>query len=386
MKTKDSTLKPVKFGPKKSWSKSVPPPEKKKNVLKRKSAPSSDSDFEAEKDASNIKPPAKKAMSAKKVMPQASTPVIEDFPCDNVSFHFPSYAQTWGIICTRRLALERELGKDILECEEVVNLINDARLIKTVWGLGSCYEKLVREFIVNIPVGCDDPLDKEFQKVFVRGKCVEFSPSVINKVLGNSDEPHPDFEVSDNVVCKTITANKVPTTHSSDIATSLGKLIYKIGTGTKFNAGQYIFNQVVQHAKTSITKQPIAFPTLLCDIIFSQHPSIRHEGESAKKRASPLAVHQKLYNKQHAPDIVGPSNAAADTPMTRKEMIAVLEANCKDLDEKKLQFERMIHALRVEETTAQAAGADVDDASAEEEEADSKAEEEGSDSSESTSV
>ncbi|XP_045802453.1 uncharacterized protein LOC123896051 [Trifolium pratense] len=392
-KTKDTTLKPVKYGPKKGWSKSIPPPEKKKGVLKRKSAPSSDSDFEAEKDDSSIKPPAKKAMSAKKAMPQAVAPDTEDFPCDNVSFHLPSYAQRWGIICRRRLALERELGKDILECEEIVNLINDAGLIKTVWGLGSCYEKLV----------------------YVRGKCVTFSPSVINNVLGNADDPHPDIEVSDNVVCKTITAEKVktwpkkekvpavkltqkyailnriasvnwvPTTHASDIATNLGKLIYMIGTGTKFNAGQYIFNQVVQHAKTSITKQPIAFPTLICDIILSQHPNIRHEGETAKKRATPLVIHQKLYSKQHAPDIVGPSNAAADTPMTKKEMIAMLEANCKELDEKKLQFERMIHALRVEEAAAQATDAGDDDASGEEE-ADSDAEGEESDSSPSASV
>ncbi|XP_045831414.1 uncharacterized protein LOC123922769 [Trifolium pratense] len=414
-KTKDTTLKPVKYGPKKGWSKPIPPPEKNKGVLKRKSAPSSDSEFEAEKDDSSIKPPAKKAMSAKKAMPQSVAPDIEDFPCDNVSFHLPSYAQRWGIICKRRLTLERELGKDILECEEIVSLINDAGLIKTVWGLGSCYEKLVREFVVNIPIGCDNPLDKEFQKVYVRGKCVTFSPSVINKVLGNVDDPYPDIDVSDNEVCKTITAEKVktwpkkakvpavkltqkyailnriasvnwvPTTHASDIATNLGKLIYMIGTGTKFNAGLYIFNQVVQHAKTSVTKQPIAFPTLICDIILSQHPNIRHEDESAKKRATPLAIHQKLYSKQHAPDIVGPSNAAADTPMTRKEMIAMLEANCKELDEKKLQFERMIHALRVEEAAAQAADAG-DDGSSGEEEADSDAEGEESDSSPSASV
>ncbi|CAJ2635129.1 unnamed protein product [Trifolium pratense] len=414
-KTKDNTLKPVKYGPKKGWSKPIPPPEKNKGVLKRKSAPSSDSEFEAEKDDSSIKPPAKKAMSAKKAMPQSVAPDIEDFPCDNVSFHLPSYAQRWGIICKRRLALERELGKDILECEEIVSLINDAGLIKTVWGLGSCYEKLVREFVVNIPIGCDNPLDKEFQKVYVRGKCVTFSPSVINKVLGNADDPHPDIDVSDNVVCKTITAEKVktwpkkakvpavkltqkyailnriasvnwvPTTHASDIATNLGKLIYMIGTGTKFNAGLYIFNQVVQHAKTSVTKQPIAFPTLICDIILSQHPNIRNEDESVKKRATPLAIHQKLYSKQHAPDIVGPSNAAADTPMTRKEMIAMLEANCKELDEKKLQFERMIHALRVEEAAAQAADAG-DDGSSGEEEDDSDAEGEESDSSPSASV
>ncbi|PNX57503.1 hypothetical protein L195_g058727, partial [Trifolium pratense] len=53
--------------------------------------------------------------------------------------------------------------------------------------------------------------------------------------------------------------------------------------------------------------------------------------------------------------------------------------------------ERMTHALRVEEATAQAASANVDDtmgddASTEEEIADSEAEEEGSDSSENALV
>ncbi|MCI86905.1 hypothetical protein A2U01_0108186, partial [Trifolium medium] len=47
-KAKDSSVKPVKYGAKKRWSKVVPPSERKKNVLKRKSAPSSDSDFDAE--------------------------------------------------------------------------------------------------------------------------------------------------------------------------------------------------------------------------------------------------------------------------------------------------------------------------------------------------
>ncbi|PNX67757.1 hypothetical protein L195_g063668, partial [Trifolium pratense] len=69
--------------------------------------------------------------------------------------------------------------------------------------------KLVMEFVVNIPVGCDNPLSREFQKVYVRGKCVEFSPRIVNKVLENPDVPHLDIEISDNVVCKTITANPV---------------------------------------------------------------------------------------------------------------------------------------------------------------------------------
>ncbi|MCI61950.1 envelope-like protein, partial [Trifolium medium] len=87
----------------------------------------SDSDFDAEKDAPSIKPPAKKAMSGKKIAAD-----IEEFPCDNVSFHLSSYAQRCGIICKRRFALERELGKNILEREDIVSLIKNAGLIKTV--------------------------------------------------------------------------------------------------------------------------------------------------------------------------------------------------------------------------------------------------------------
>ncbi|MCI62073.1 envelope-like protein, partial [Trifolium medium] len=84
---------------------------------------------------------------------------------------------------------------------------------------------------------------------YVRGKCVNFSPVVINRFLGRSEAAQPDFEVTDNEVCNTITANQikqwpkkgkvsasklsvkyailniigavnwVPTTHTADVAT-----------------------------------------------------------------------------------------------------------------------------------------------------------------------
>ncbi|MCI74153.1 hypothetical protein A2U01_0095417, partial [Trifolium medium] len=59
------------------------------------------------------------------------------------------------------------------------------------------------------------------------------------------------------------------------------------------------------------------------------------------------------------PDIAGPSNKSASAPMTRKEIIAVLEANCKKLDVKKLQFECMIHALRLEEAVMETTNTEV---------------------------
>jgi hypothetical protein len=60
--------------------------------------------------------------------------------------------------------LERELGKDALKCKQVMNLIDEARLKKSVSGFRSCYEKLIKEFIVNIPEDCDNSLSKEFKK------------------------------------------------------------------------------------------------------------------------------------------------------------------------------------------------------------------------------
>lgn len=102
---------------------------------------------------------------------------------DNISFHRVENVERWKYVFQMRLALERELGKDSFEYKEVVDLIMQAGLLKVVFGFGKCYEMLGKESIVNIPGDCDSPMSKEFKKVFVKGKCVEFSPEVLNKFL-----------------------------------------------------------------------------------------------------------------------------------------------------------------------------------------------------------
>lgn len=99
-------------------------------------------------------------------------------------------------------------------------------------------------------------------------------PNIINKFLGIDEVDTVELEVTDNQVCKEITANKVkvwpkkgkissgklsvkyvilnrivasnwvPTTHSSDIATSLGRFIYFAGTKTRINVGKYILSKL----------------------------------------------------------------------------------------------------------------------------------------------
>ena len=66
--------------------------------------------------------------------------VVANVPISKVSFHLPENAQRWKFIYHRRLALERELGKDALEMKIVIDLIKETGLLKTVNNLCNCYE------------------------------------------------------------------------------------------------------------------------------------------------------------------------------------------------------------------------------------------------------
>ncbi|KAK2387053.1 hypothetical protein QL285_060878 [Trifolium repens] len=385
------------------------PTTQKKQASKRKTIDLSDSEYDAEEDApiittsSKQKTPKKRKtvdatsvedaeenapsiVSAKrKVAGRTIPPNVPDVPMDNVSFHFSASAAKWKFVYHRRLALERELSEEALECKDVMDLIRKAGLIQTISGIGKCYEKLVKEFIVNIAEDCNSPLSKEYHKVFVRGKCVEFSPAVINKFLGRREDGYSEMEATNNQICKTITANQVkmwplkgkvpsvmlsvkyailnrigainwvPTTHSSTIATSLARFIYAIGTGTEANFGSLIFDQIIVHGKSWAVKLAIAFPSLICGIILDQHPNILLSEDEPCKRESPMTLSYKLFEGKHAADITvapkkaTPARKVASSSMNRKSMIISMEAAVKALDEQKIELEKVISALKQEE-------------------------------------
>ncbi|XP_050896913.1 uncharacterized protein LOC127103724 [Lathyrus oleraceus] len=89
---------------------------------------------------------------------------VPEVPLDNISFHSVENVERWKFIYQRRLDLERELGKDALEFNKVMKLIEHAGLMKSVTGFGKFYEVLVKEFIVNIPADCDNRKNKDFRK------------------------------------------------------------------------------------------------------------------------------------------------------------------------------------------------------------------------------
>ncbi|XP_050896553.1 uncharacterized protein LOC127103331 [Lathyrus oleraceus] len=270
------------------------------------------------------------------------------------------------------LDLERELGKDYFECKEVMDLIKEVGLMKSVAGFGKCYEMLVKELIVNISKDCNNKRSKEFRKVYVRGKCVEFSPEFINRFIGRSEEEQAKVEVKEwprkwklsvgslsvkyEVLHTTGDANWVLTNHTSNIATWLGKFIYTVGTKTKFDFGSYVFYQSMKHTTYFAIKMPIAFPSLICGVVLSQHLSILISSDVACKRESPISLHYRLFTGKHVLDIVMTSGKKCTSSTARKLITVELKHTCKNLDEtiksctgKKGRLEILINALSEED-------------------------------------
>ncbi|PNX54349.1 putative envelope-like protein, partial [Trifolium pratense] len=114
-KTPAPRVKTKGVGPVKGWSKVFAPTSKKKETLKRKKESSSDSDYDAAEDVPNISSPTPKTKATAKKVPQN----VEEAPCDNISFHRAAFALRWDYIYQRRLAVERELTKDALKCQDI---------------------------------------------------------------------------------------------------------------------------------------------------------------------------------------------------------------------------------------------------------------------------
>ncbi|XP_050909679.1 uncharacterized protein LOC127123512 [Lathyrus oleraceus] len=307
---------------------------------------------------------------------------VSDNPkADTVDLEELSDNELWKYMYHKRLALERELAQNVLECKEIVDPIQEAGLMKTVTQLSKFYETLVKEFIVNVSEEYADSKSREFRKVYVRGKCVNFSPSVINMYLGRPDVAQPELEVTDNKICQVITANQVrkwplkgklvasklsvkyamlhkigasnwvPTNHKSIVVVMLGKFIYAVGTKAKFDYGTYIFYQTMKHAGSFSVKGPIAFPSLICGIVLNQFPNILTENEFVKRRESPLAFNYKLFLGKHVPDIAmttGETSSVCNQP-GKVAVIAILRETCKELEARKLTLENLIIKLEMSE-------------------------------------
>ncbi|XP_057432562.1 uncharacterized protein LOC130725341 [Lotus japonicus] len=271
-----------------------------------------------------------------------------------------------------------------------MELIEKVGLMKTVVQEGRCFERLVKEFVVNLSVEVGLPESDEYIKVYVRAKRVKFSPDVINKALGISADAVVAEEQSLDVITKELTAGKVqkwpknkllsignlsvkyailnrigavnwvPTQHTSPISATLSRLIYKIGTMVPIDFGTFVFEQTLKHEETCAVKLPISFPSLIKEIILQQHPKIVRNYEEAMPKGASITLDHRLFSGPHVPDIaVSSRRTCASAPVTksgRKAIIDELQAASKALQEtikvstaRKLKVDEMLLKLQEEE-------------------------------------
>lgn len=76
---------------------------------------------------------------------------------------------------------ERELSKETLKCEVIVELSKDAQIMKIMTSISPYYPKLVKEFIVNIFKHFNKAGRKYYKKVHIRRCCIGFSHVIINE-------------------------------------------------------------------------------------------------------------------------------------------------------------------------------------------------------------
>ncbi|KAK2361922.1 hypothetical protein QL285_087027 [Trifolium repens] len=365
----------------------------------------SDSESDVEPDVLDITTSGRKRIGGRRVPAN-----IPPAPMDRVSFHSEESAQRWRYVYQRRIAQERELNKQALECEEIMELLEAAELMKTVKDLGDCYEMLVKEFIVNITSACSEG-SEEYRKVRIRGKEVKFSPTTINEYLGRDPTIEGDEADLVNEVTKEITggqveewpkkgllstgtlsvkyailnrigaANWAPTNHGSGITPMLAKMIFLIGTKKKLNFGDHVFNQTMKHAETYAVKLPIAFPCLITGMILRQYPNILYPDEAPTKKPQVLSFDYKLFVGTHVPDIVFPkmketAEASGSMPRTNKEDVLAelmqisktLEQTIKTNTARKTHVDNLIKSIMEEGEGEEEVGAAQAEAEQQEEE------------------
>ena len=325
-----STSTPVTYASRQVIVKKTAPKKdsRKKTVdVKRKRADSS-TDEDVGQDVLDIVPPSqKRKMSGKKIPLN-----IPAAPLDNISFHFEHSAQRWRYVYQRRVARERELHVDALKCKNIISLVKHAGLLSTIHQIGRCFDRLVKEFVVNVGPEVGTPGHPDHHKVFVRGCCVKFSPAVINQFLQRTEES-PVIEVSLKKVAQELTAKKVnswpikgkllasqlsvkyailhkisianldPSNHTTTLNANLARMLFAIGTKSHYDFGSYVFEQTLKHGESFAVKMPIAFPSLITELIISQYPDIVKENEEESFKPSPLNFDYRLFVGTHVKDI-----------------------------------------------------------------------------------
>ncbi|XP_010551209.1 PREDICTED: uncharacterized protein LOC104821895 [Tarenaya hassleriana] len=227
--------------------------------------------------------------------------------------------------------VERNVNVSNLKEQGIWDILECLNLEETVTYACPHSKILIKEFYANITKKIVKVGDPMYHRVYIRGKILHFSPTVINKFLGlkNSVVPTMDdldreidqkeleialtdtfdekrkgeitpvelnFEAS--VLFKIARANWLPTQRSSLIHKRLAVLIFCVKKGIKINYGNMIFDHILERALNFRARFRLPYPCLIQSILTKQCPELIDLKENTEVIQKPLVVETRIKRKK----------------------------------------------------------------------------------------
>ncbi|VFQ80717.1 unnamed protein product [Cuscuta campestris] len=260
---------------------------------------------------------------------------------------FPSSVATSLFLDIVKKSIIPQRNLDVSDLRKKTNLLPTLRsnkLLKSVTLPGSYVKKVIQEFYCNLTESCVTEDDTSYQKVFVRGKLYDFSPSVINSFLGTDPNPvitpideetvwrdltnglkdyqHRKSKVPSSVLkssyallLRIAAFHWMPTTHTNNVPLCIATLIYRIKNNVPFDLGRVVFDQVMAFAaeKYKKNKNGLPYPLLVYSILKDQGFE-KTEDEEEEIIPPLLQVDARHLEGSHFNDMAAAGTSSAETP------------------------------------------------------------------------
>ncbi|VFQ79158.1 unnamed protein product [Cuscuta campestris] len=282
---------------------------------------------------------------------------LHNFISISARSHFTDIAKKF-IIPQRNLDIS-----DFKKKTNLLPVLESNNLFKSVTLPGSYVKKVIQEFFCNLSDACMTDDDPSFHKVFVRGKFYNFSPTVINTLLGTTscsvDTPidedtiwhdltngvrnsqHGKLKVPSSVLkssyallLKIASYHWLPTTHTNTVPLCMATLIYRIKHCKPFDLGKLVFDQVMTFAATKFktNQNGLPYPLLIYNILKSQGFT-KEDCEEEEQVPPLLQADNRHFEGKHFNDMVtaGASPAAIPNPASVDNQLSFLDKEIKSL-------------------------------------------------------
>ncbi|GAA0142302.1 hypothetical protein LIER_03234 [Lithospermum erythrorhizon] len=195
---------------------------------------------------------------------------VQDVPIEGVDFCSEEHEGKRKFMCARNILPERFLSEVTYNNQTYIYILQDARLLGIQYEIGPYWPQLVREFVSNLSEEIADPTNSMFLKVKLR----ELTGNALTAWTIKGQLEASNLSLKYDVLHKAFISNIIPTSNNTNVNEALGRMLYVMESNQLLNMGKVIFDQIVDHSITSAKLNPIGFPSLICSMLITHHPTI----------------------------------------------------------------------------------------------------------------